>query len=825
MTEPDGERIESLLSRLDLPRKVRLLSGADMWSTPPEPDIGLRRMVLSDGPAGVRGEAWDERDPSVSLPSPTALAATWDEDAVARVADVLAAEAARKGVHVVLGPTINLHRSPYGGRHFECLSEDPLLTSRIARSYVQQVQRRGIAATPKHYVANDAETERLTVDVRVDERTLREVYLAPFEDVVDAGAWVVMASYNGVNGATMTENDLLAEPLKGEWGFDGVVVSDWFAVRTTAGAAAANDLAMPGPSQVWGEALLDAVRTGVVPESAIDAKLRRLLRLAGRVGALDEPAPQAETAPAMTANPADRNPADEDPATVARRTAAAGSVLLRNENALLPLARNALRKIAVIGPNAAQARTQGGGSAEVVPTHAVSPLEGLQTAAGSHAEITYAPGIRFSDQLAAIPAHQLTNPATGERGMAVSFYDADGALLHTENRGASRLVWIGWDALAGASRIEVRTRFRADCTGPHQLGIAGVGRYQLTAGDRTLLDGVIELAGSDPVEALLSPPQRSGEVELEEGQQVELFAAHDLQGMLPGAILRLDVAEPGLPPEQELQRAISDASAADVAVVVVGTTQQIESEGFDRSSLALPDGQDRLVREIAAANPSTVVVVNSGAPVELPWRTEVGAILLSWFPGQEGGHALADVLFGAAEPGGRLPTTWGGEHPAGVVPGTRPTDGRLEYAEGLHLGYRAWARAGAQPAYPFGYGLGYTSWQHEDITAVDGADIERDGIAVRVRVTNTGGRRGREVVQAYLSRPESGVERPALWLAGFTAVTAEPGETVEALVRIAPRALQHWSAPDQDWRTEPGDFTIHIGRSSGDLPLSAKIAV
>jgi len=821
MTDP-----ERLLARLDLPRKVRLLSGADMWSTPPEPEIGLRRMVLSDGPAGVRGESWDERDPSVSFPSPTALAATWDEDEVARVGAALAAEASRKGVHVLLGPTINLHRSPRGGRHFECLSEDPLLTGRIAASYVRAVQQHGIGATPKHYVANDSETERFTVDARIDERTLREVYLAPFEDVVRSGAWLVMAAYNSVNGATMTENELLREPLKGAWGFDGVVVSDWFAVRSTTGAAAGTDLAMPGPSQVWGEALLEAVRGGRVPESAVDDKVRRLLRLAARVGALDdaqlpaepgsraEPSPRPETS--SRAEPA------EDPAAVSRRSAAAGSVLLRNENSLLPLARSAVRKVAVLGPNAADARIQGGGSAEVVPPRATSPLEGVREAAGAHAEITHAPGVRHGDQLAPVPAHQLTNPDTGERGMLVHFRDADGAVLRTEHRATSRLVWVGRDELVGVAGIEVRARFRAERGGAHRLGVAGVGRYRFTAADRPLVDAVIEPEGSDPVEALLAPPQRAGEVPLQAGEEVELFAAHELDPALPGAILRLDVAEPATSPEQELQRAADAAAEADVAVVVVGTTAQLESEGFDRADLALPAGQDELVRRVAAANPSTAVVVNSGAPVELPWREQVGAILLSWFPGQEGGHALADVLFGTAEPGGRLPTTWGGEHDAAPIPSTRPEHGLLHYSEGLHLGYRGWARAGAEPAYPFGHGIGYTSWEHREITAIDGdADA---GVRARVRVVNTGQRRGREVVQAYLSRPDSAVERPALWLAGFTPVTADPGEEVEVTVRIEPRAFRHWSAADGDWRAEPGTFALHIGRSSRDLPLAAKIA-
>jgi beta-glucosidase-like glycosyl hydrolase len=282
-------RIEELVGRLDLEAKVRLCTGANVWATWDEPAVGLRAMVLSDGPAGVRGDTWDERRPSTNLPSPTCMAASWDEDLVERLGRFLAAEARAKGVDILLGPTINLHRSPLGGRHFECFSEDPLLTARIGAAYVRGVQGGGVAATPKHYVANDSETERFTLDARVGERALRELYLAPFEHLVrEAGAWLVMAAYNGVNGATMTENPLLAEPLKGEWAFDGVVVSDWRAARSLAAAAPdATDLAMPGPDGPWGDHLVAAVRSGSIPESAVDDKLRRLLRLAARVGALE----------------------------------------------------------------------------------------------------------------------------------------------------------------------------------------------------------------------------------------------------------------------------------------------------------------------------------------------------------------------------------------------------------------------------------------------------------------------------------------------------------------------------------------------------------
>ncbi|MEY2534514.1 MAG: beta-glucosidase, partial [bacterium] len=293
-------RIDDALGRLDLERKVRLLTGSGFWRTHPEPAIGLRAMVLSDGPAGVRGESWDERRPSANLPSPTALAATWDEPLVERLGALLAAEARRKDVDVLLAPGVNLHRSPLGGRHFEYLSEDPVLTARIGAAYVRGVQEAGVAATVKHYVANESETDRMTVDVRVDERTLREVYLAPFEAIWRAAApWAVMAAYNRVNGVTMTESPLLADPLKEEWGFDGVVMSDWTATRSTeASARAALDLVMPGPDGPWGDALVAAVRAGHVPEAAIDDKVRRLLRLAARVGALDGTPPAAAPPPA-----------------------------------------------------------------------------------------------------------------------------------------------------------------------------------------------------------------------------------------------------------------------------------------------------------------------------------------------------------------------------------------------------------------------------------------------------------------------------------------------------------------------------------------------
>ena len=401
--------VSELLAKLSLEEKVSLLTGADYWSLRGHPGIGLRPVRTSDGPAGVRGTQWDERDTALNVPAPVALAATWDPRCAELIGSLLAAECRRKNVDVLLAPTVNLQRSPFGGRNFEFLGEDPLLTGVIGAALVRGLQRDGVAATVKHFVANDSETERFTVDNQVGERVLRELYLAPFEFIVaQARPWAVMAAYNSVNGHTMTESPMLSDILKGEWGFDGVVVSDWHAARTISAASAGLDLAMPGPSGPWGPALAAAVRRGLVSEAAIDDKVLRLLRLAARVGALDTGTPVPGTGPVQGAVTWTGERARE----VLRSTAAAGFVLARNEHSLLPLDRRSLRRVAVIGPNAAMPRTLGGGSATVFPAYRVSPLDGLSAALAPDVTIGYSPGVRSHTRIplarpgAAVPARR-----------------------------------------------------------------------------------------------------------------------------------------------------------------------------------------------------------------------------------------------------------------------------------------------------------------------------------------------------------------------------------------------------------------------------------
>jgi beta-glucosidase len=487
-------------------------------------------------------------------------------------------------------------------------------------------------------------------------------------------------------------------------------------------------------------------------------------------------------------------------------------VLVRNE-ATLPLDAPALRRVAVLGPNAAVARTLGGGSATVYPPYTISPLEGLRAALGERAEVVHATGPLASDR---VPQ---ARPPWVE-GVEVRFKSADGTVLAGERRPGCAFNWLGSFApvtdAGQVAHIEVRATLRATEPGTYTVAFSGVGRYRLAVDGAEVFAGALELApGADMVEALMIPPQRTHDVALERGEEAALVLSHEVGSMdtgnpeFAGASFQLNVRPPHGSDEEEIERAVALAAGADAAVVVVGTTEEVESEGFDRDSLALPGGQDELVRRVAAANARTVVVVNSGAPVLLPWAEEVAAVLLAWFPGQEFGHALADVLLGRAEPGGRLPTTWPRTERA--LPSTQPDEGVLRYDEDICVGYRA---ADRDARYAFGHGLGYTGWQY--------LSLEAGPREAAVRVRNTGERRGREVVQVYASRPGSAVARPARWLAGFAVVDAEPGAETVARVPLSARAFQHW---DGGWTTEPGTFTLAAGPSSADLPLRAELAV
>ncbi|MGH6655249.1 MAG: beta-glucosidase family protein [Actinocrinis sp.] len=820
-----------LLAALTLEQKIALLTGADNFTLPGEPRVGLRRLVMSDGPAGVRGAFLDPADRSSSLPAPIALAAAWDPELVERVAAQLGREARAKGIDIVLGPTVNIVRTPYGGRAFECFGEDPVLAARTAAAWVRGLQSAGVAATAKHFVGNDAETERWTADSRIGETALRELYLVPFESCVTEGECaMVMAGYNKVNGATMTEHaHLLRDVLKGEWGFTGAVVSDWFAARSTEPTALAGlDLVMPGPGGPWGGELAEAVLRGAVSEAEVDEKVLRLFRVARMVGALAGRSPRDDV-PEYKPQPGPH--ADRD---VLREAAAGSFVLLRNNSAALPLAAN-VGSVALLGPNAVFPQYQGLGSAQVGIAAMVSPADGLRAALNTQAELTVCQGVRTWLNTPTPKAELLTDPQSGASGARLEIRGEDGDLRYTDVRETAEVTW--WDPLPeevtapGISSLTFHATYRAETSGPHRFAVAGLGRLELKLSGSFLESAEPLLAADtappagDPVDALSRPFEIAAEVDLDEGDSVEVFALCDPSGH-DNTFTRFQLGIVPMPEEDTLiKEAVSAAQAGDVAVVVVGAAAGVESEGYDRATLALPGRQDELVAAVAAVNARTIVVVNSGAPVLMPWADQVAAVLQVWFPGQEFGHALADVLLGRAEPAGRLPVTVPRSEASCPIGPASPKDGVLDYSEGLLIGYRAYDRAGTEPLFPFGHGLGYTTWAYESLDVPVGPIRVGADVEVTVTVRNTGRRAGREVVQLYLSEPDPAADRPLRALAAVGIAKAEPGEEAHVRLRVPRRAFARWDESAHAWEHPSGRYTVQVGRSSRDLRLSAPVEI
>lgn len=816
MLTPHAEtQITEVARGLTLANKVRLLTAATMWRLHAEETLGLRQIVASDGPSGVRGELWDERHPSLSLPSGSSLGSTWDEAAAERYGQVLAEQAKERGIDIVLGPTINIQRSPLAGRHFEAFSEDPLLTSRIGVGYIRGIQRHGVAACPKHYVGNDSESERFTMCSEIDVRALREVYLLPFEAAVtEAHAWSIMSAYSGVNGTTMTENPLLERPLKDEWAFDGLVISDWGAVRSAESAAGGQDVVFPGPRSPWSEGLLAAVQDGRVSEEAIDEKIQRILLLAQRVGALS-PISAGPTEPVSSVLPAANH------IETLRDLAANGMVLLRNAGSLLPINPQVTKSIAIIGASAKSLRIQGGGSATVLPTASVSPYDALREAMPDH-ELHFALGSPVTDGITAFPLTEVMDTETGRPGVRVRFLHADGRVFASEHRETCQLVWLGTAPTAECPVVEIETLYTPSSSGATEIGFSIEGDAQLWVNGELFHEASMPEDPEGLGAGLLNPRSSSALMEVSAGVPLALRLVYTFPRggeFFEGSLSVTLGSRPAAGSQQTMvDEAVAAATASEIAIVMVGTSEQSESEGRDRSDLRLPGWQDELVAAVIAANPKTVVVVNSGAPVELPWHDHAPAVLATWFPGQEGGHAIADVLLGAREPGGRLSVTW--PKKLGDVPvlSVTPTAGVLRYDEGIHVGYRAWQRAGAAPQHPFGHGLGYTTWKLEDFDIEPGKDGACRG---SITVANTGSRNGSTVIQVYLSRPESSVDRPIQWLAGFARVALDRGQSTRVEINIPSRAFEHW---DNGWHQESGAFTAAIGFSAEELLFTAAVS-
>lgn len=714
--------------------------------------------------------------PSSCFPAEIGLAASWDIALLGRVGAALADEALAKGARLLLAPTVNIHRSPLNGRNFECFSEDPYLSARMAVAYIGGLQAAGVGATVKHFIGNDSEYQRNSISSEIDERTLREIYLPPFEAAVrEAGSWAVMASYNRVNGTFVGESaPLLRTILKDEWGFDGLVMSDWFGTQSTAAAAAAGlDLEMPGPPRWRGAQLLEALDRGTVPPSAIDDSVRRVLRTIARAGAFENPA-----------IPDERVIDTPERRALLREAAAATMVLLKNDGGALPLSREQIGSIAVIGPNAQSAVIMGGGSAQVNAPYAVSPHAAIVDRVGDAVELGYAQGATNHKELPRL-SPQLVADAAGAPGLTISYYtslDLSGAPAHTASVQSAEQVWLG-SAAPGVTpnhfSASLTGSFIAHEGGVHRFSLVSAGRARLLLDDAPVVDNWQPTPGGSYFG--MGSAEVIGEVALEAGRRYDLRVEYSTDGALFICAVRLGYMTPIDP--DAIAKAAALAAQSEVALVFVGTNGDWESEGNDRADMRLPGEQDALVAAVAAANPRTIVVLQTGSPVEMPWLDDVAAVLQAWYPGQECGNAIGDVLFGAVNPSGKLPQTFPlrlEDNPAFVnYPGEH---GRVHYGERIFVGYRYYEKKRVAPLFPFGHGLSYTSFAYSDLTLSAELIGPGDLLEVRLSVTNTGARAGSEVVQLYIRDLAARVQRPEQELKGFARVTLEAGESLRALL-------------------------------------------
>ncbi|KFL31829.1 beta-glucosidase [Devosia riboflavina] len=797
---------------MTLEEKVSILSGEDFWSVPAVARLGIGKLRVTDGPNGARGGgSLIGGVKSASFPVGIAIGATWNVALVEEIGAALADEVKSKGAHMLLAPTVNIHRSVTNGRNFECYSEDPFLSAELAVGYIKGLQGQGIGATIKHFVGNESEIERTTMSSEIDERSLREIYLIPFEWAVKkAGTWGVMSSYNRLNGTFTSEHNwLLTTVLRNEWGYDGIVMSDWFGSHSTAETINAGlDLEMPGPARDRGQKLIDAVNAGAVSAETLDKRVTAMLRLMERVGSLDDHRPHQEQA----------NDRPEHRALI-RRAGAEAAVLLKN-NGALPLKPES--RVAVIGPNAKRAQIMGGGSAQLNAHYRVSPWEGLVAQLGED-QLSYAVGCgndRFEPLL---------------RGtMTVEYFANEklaGEPVHIGTQEDAQAFWIGHVADGKVDPLHFSARVRATYTpeksGTHRVGIYSAGFAKVfvdgklvadawtswTKGRTFFEEGCDEVVGTADLEA-----GRTYDVTIEFA--TKHFATLGLAAFACGI---------GLPfGDADIAEAVRTARNADVAVVFIGRNGEWDTEGSDLPGIELPGRQNELVAAVAQANPNTVVVLQTGGPVEMPWINSVRVVVQTWYPGQEAGNAIADVLTGSAEPGGRLPQTfpvrWS-DNPAHsqdreVYPGL---EGKVRYEEGIFVGYRHYDRLGMTPLYPFGFGLGYTTFSVSDLT-VDDRGFEADGnVTATVTVTNTGARAGSTVVQLYVSDTESSSPRPAKELKAFAKVALEAGESRQVTLTLDARSFAFFRTEAKHWLVESGDFTLRIGQSSADLPLTATI--
>jgi beta-glucosidase len=807
------DRIEALISELTLEEKVSILSGSSAWHTTAVPRLNIPRVKMTDGPIGARGDSVSGAT-SACFPSASCLSSSWDKDSVEEIAKAIGIEAKSKDADVLLGPTINLHRHPLGGRHFECYSEDPLLTGELASSYVKGVQSVGVSACLKHFIGNDTEYQRHFVSSNIDDRTLRELYLLPFEMGVKAGSLSVMSAYNQLNNVFCSSNEqILTNILKEEWNFPGYVVSDWGAAQDTIGNANGGlDCEMPGPARSWGENLVKAVNNGKVDEEVVDDKVRRILRVADFTGRLDDP----------TESPEQSNDLEEDRLLI-RTAGSEGMVLLKNDQ-VLPFKKETVKKLAVIGPNALKGQYLGGGSASLNPHYVVHPLEGLKSAFGDSAEINYAKGCHTYKFLPGISSDLFKE----NDGFKVEFYngqDFEGSPIETKILKGNKF-WamggFGLDIVAQSERPSLSVRFSGELqpehSGEYNFEIFSIGPSKLSINGENLIDNWSSQEPGDAFFGMGSAPKRE-KIKFEKGKTYSLEVEYKWEGRFPAVQIGMQ------PPDQFdlMEEAINLAKEADAVVLIAGTNSDWETEGNDRANLDLPSNQNELIETICKLNKNTVVVLNTGSPCEMPWIDNVNAILQCWFPGQEFGNSLADILIGKVNPSGKLPTTFPKKLSDTPAYSTYPgKDLQMDYEEGLFIGYRWYDRESIEPLFPFGHGLSYTSFEYSNLRAIPPKG-DSSVAAFEVDITNTGDVAGKEVLQGYITVNKSQIERPQKELKKFEKISLESGETKKVKFELSEKDLSFWSTENNAWQVEPAEYLFSIGASATDIKDSVSV--
>ncbi|MDH6221373.1 beta-glucosidase family protein [Streptomyces pseudovenezuelae] len=777
-----GPRVEGLITKLTLDEKISLLHGAtdpaslgQAGYVPGVKRLGIPPLRLADGPAGVRVTRH-----ATALPAPVLLASTFDPQLARRYGQVIGREGRALGQDVLLSPMVNLIRTPYAGRNFETFSEDPLLASGLVAAEIGGIQGEGLIATVKHFALNNQEKDRDSIDVRVDEQTMHETELRGFEAAVDAGTGAVMGAYNKVNGTFACENKtLLTDILRERWGFEGWVMTDWFAAHSTVEAITAGlDMEMPDGTH-FGTALRTAVRNGSVPERYVDRAVRRVLAVMDRFGLLDGSTPPRPDRDAKAG------------AAVALEIAKAGATLLRNERRTLPLSPGG--SVAVVGPTGTLPFVSGGGSAHVVPDHADSPLDVIKSRAG---KVTYALGEDLFGK--AIPASALS-PAFDSEGQQVA-------------AGAS-WTYDGTLTVSDADEWTFVIHYSAAPTLRPKVLLDGEDLFPLAPGYGEYFSGGLVSAAPDGLSV------RRKTLSLTEGAHRLQITA---QGGDAGQLFRLRRIT-GATRAQDVAAAVKVARAARDVVLFA---YEDATEGLDRTTVALPGNQAKLIEAVTAANPRTTVVLNTSSSTSMPWLRGTGAVLQMYYPGQEGAAATAAVLFGDCDPGGRLTQSFpvdDDHHPVAGDPRRYPgVNGTEEYSEGIHVGYRWYDAQGVRPLFPFGHGVSYTSFSYGDLAA----RWNRHGLDVDFVVHNTGRRDGIAVPQVYVGRsPDLRLDQAVRVLGGYRRLALRPGERRRVTVRVDARTLSSWDAKRHDWVLGTGRRSVWVGASSGDLRLRTNVEV